>query len=297
MVLPLVTVIIPTYNRRSIVVDAINSIFNQTYKNIEVVVVDDGSTDGTGDLIKEVFSHKVKYIYTDHGEKARARNLGAKSAKGEFICFLDSDDLLTEDSIEKRVNCFFERKRCDVAYGIAIREKDNKEYRYPPLKGYPEGNILVSYVQKPFISTNDYMIRKDEFLRHGLYREDLTNQEDFELMIRLAKRYYFSFCGTYTSIVRRKGSSARSNYSKIVSQGTKVLDYIFSDDPPKELLRLKKKLYGENYLLLAEANRRMGKVNEFRDYFRKAREVDSANKYNLKFWRRWLYCYLSNLSL
>ncbi|MBE9529344.1 MAG: glycosyltransferase family 2 protein [Proteobacteria bacterium] len=93
---PTVSVIIPTYNRSSYVIEAIESVLAQTYKNIEIVIIDDGSTDDTRERLKPYlnqYKDRIKYIYTENGGPARARNIGMKAATGEYIAFLDSDDL------------------------------------------------------------------------------------------------------------------------------------------------------------------------------------------------------------
>jgi glycosyltransferase involved in cell wall biosynthesis len=109
---PTVSVIIPTYNRAGYVVEAIESVLAQTYKNIEIVVIDDGSTDDTPEMLKP-YKEKIKYIYTENGGPARARNIGMKEAAGEYIAFLDSDDLYYPFKTEIQVA--FLQKNPDVA--------------------------------------------------------------------------------------------------------------------------------------------------------------------------------------
>lgn len=99
--LPLVTIIIPTYNRASKVPDAIESVINQTYKNTQIIVIDDGSIDETSELIKKY--PQVAYYYQKNGGQASARNKGLSYAKGEIIASLDSDDMWHEDFLEKCV--------------------------------------------------------------------------------------------------------------------------------------------------------------------------------------------------
>ena len=129
--LPLVTVIIPTFNRKEIVKEAITSVLDQDYPKIEVLVVDDGSTDGTGEELQKTFGSVIRYIYQNHGGASRARNKGVIEAKGDLVCFLDSDDLMTPNSVSSRVRCFLEDERCEVAYGISVKEK-----KYKKNKGY-----------------------------------------------------------------------------------------------------------------------------------------------------------------
>ncbi|MFM6948845.1 MAG: glycosyltransferase family 2 protein, partial [Aquirufa sp.] len=98
---PLISVIIPTYNRINVVGNAIKSVLNQTYSNIELIVVDDGSTDGTQKLIATF--PEVIYISKANGGQASARNVGLKQANGKFIASLDSDEFWEEQFLEKRI--------------------------------------------------------------------------------------------------------------------------------------------------------------------------------------------------
>lgn len=96
----MVSIIIPCYNREHYISDAIDSCLRQTYKNIEIIVVDDGSSDGSVDLIKSKYGHKVHLLEQKNKGSASARNTGLLSANGEFVIFLDSDDWLSDDLVE-----------------------------------------------------------------------------------------------------------------------------------------------------------------------------------------------------
>ncbi len=90
---PLISVIIPTYNRANFLGEAIESVLSQTYKNLEVIIIDDGSTDDTRQLIEKYTDKRIIYLYQEHGGTSAARNKGIQEAKGEYIAFLDSDDI------------------------------------------------------------------------------------------------------------------------------------------------------------------------------------------------------------
>jgi glycosyltransferase involved in cell wall biosynthesis len=112
---PLVSVIIPTYNFASFLPKAIDSCLNQTYQNLEIIVVDDGSTDHTREVVQG-FKDKIIYIYQDNQGVSAARNTGLELATGDFITFLDADDYLTEDSIQVRLDVLL--KYDDIGYVI-----------------------------------------------------------------------------------------------------------------------------------------------------------------------------------
>ncbi len=100
---PLVTVIIATYNRKHFVCEAIDSVLNQTYPNIELIVIDDGSTDGTGDLLRDKYGQRMRYVFQPNQGRSEARNHGIRLATGEYIAFLDSDDLWEPDKLARQI--------------------------------------------------------------------------------------------------------------------------------------------------------------------------------------------------
>jgi teichuronic acid biosynthesis glycosyltransferase TuaG len=104
---PLVSAIVTTYNRANLIGETINSILKQSFKNFELLIVDDGSTDNTGDVINSFQDKRIVYIKSDNwGGPARPRNIGIKRAKGEYIAFCDDDDLWVKDKLEKQLNIF-----------------------------------------------------------------------------------------------------------------------------------------------------------------------------------------------
>ena len=106
-----ISVIIPTYNRETLIVDSINSVLNQTYKNIEVIIVDDGSVDNTQQEIDKIKDNRIKYIKLEKNYGApNARNIGIKNAVGQLISFQDSDDILYPNKLEKQFHNIINKK-------------------------------------------------------------------------------------------------------------------------------------------------------------------------------------------
>ena len=287
---PLVSVVIPTYNRAAIVTGAIDSVISQDYPEKEAVVVDDGSTDSTGEYLKERYSGRIRYIYQDNREKSAARNRGIREAKGEFICMLDSDDVLLPGALSAMADCFRKNPGADAVYGLSIRkDKEGKERRTDANRKYPEGDILPFFLKERFINNNSFMIRRELMLRYGMYREELTNHEDYEMLLRLASKLKFYFCGSFTCMVRRSGQSAKDNYNKIIGQGVLAMDCLFSaPDLSPALVRLKDTLYAKEYLDLAAASYHLGHYGLFRQYFRKAISRDLFTSMRLRFFRRYI---------
>jgi glycosyltransferase involved in cell wall biosynthesis len=125
---PLVSICIPTFNRKEYLEVTLESIVNQTYKNIEIVVVDDGSTDGTEEMIKD-FNFPIRYHWQENAGDAAARNKLISLAKGEYISFIDSDDLLMPDSVERMVGAVITEPVDTIVYGSYYRiDAEGKVY-------------------------------------------------------------------------------------------------------------------------------------------------------------------------
>jgi glycosyltransferase involved in cell wall biosynthesis len=294
---PLVSVIIPTYNRKEVVKEAVQSVLEQDYPKIEVVIVDDGSHDGTTEELSRVFDSSVHYIFQKNSGKSRARNKGVIESQGELICFLDSDDILLPGSISARVQCFRDNENCQVSYGLFVKEKKCEKAGETLLKQeYPSGYILKECVNRLMFHNSSFMLSREDMLNHGMYREDLTNLEDYELFVRLTHKLYFCYCGTLCSLLRDKGQRARHSFEEIIVQGTKGADYIFADPIIAHVLADEKaRLYAETYLRLAKASLKLNRPREFRKYFKMARETQHSQRWNFKFWRRWLLSLLRSL--
>ncbi len=184
---PLVSVIIPTYNRANFLVEALESVFSQTYQEFEVIVVDDGSTDDTPKLIKRFL--QVKYVRQQHKGVASARNLGIKYAKGDLIAFLDSDDLWLPKKLEYQI-AFFKKHPETVAVQteeIWIR----RGKRVNPKKKHKKesGWIFHRCVELCIVSPSGIMLRKKVFKEIGLFDENFPVCEDYEFWLRLSVRY------------------------------------------------------------------------------------------------------------
>ena len=127
---PRVSVIIPTFNRAAMLRDAIDSVLNQTFEDYEIIVVDDGSTDNTRETISKFNSPKITYIYQENRGRSIARNIALSRARGEFIAFLDSDDIFLPYKLEKQINAMEIQKDYGLVYSAAIvaGDKGNELY-------------------------------------------------------------------------------------------------------------------------------------------------------------------------
>lgn len=192
---PYISVIIPTYNRSKFITAAIESVLQQNKNKweMEVIVVDDGSTDDTEEILKH-FKDKITYIKTFHsGKPATARNIGIKQAKGELIAFLDSDDMWVPDKLTQQISLFNDRKIV-MTCGNAMAMDANGKLTEKPLmsdKQLKSVEHFSTLVQENNVSTLTTIIRKSAFEAAGGFDEatNLRAVEDYELWLRIAAKY------------------------------------------------------------------------------------------------------------
>lgn len=190
---PLVTIIIPTYNRGSTINSAIATAAEQTYENIEIVVVDDGSDEPIDpNSIKKEYKPLVSlYVHSENMGASAARNTGLKAASGEYIAFLDDDDRWDQEKIERQVKTF---KQCEQSVGLVYtgqRFVQNGEVTAEKARE-TSGNVLRQMLLGNFVgSFSVVMIRYMIVEEVGLLDERFPNEQDWEWYIRIAKEWEF----------------------------------------------------------------------------------------------------------
>ena len=194
----LVSVIIPTFNRGYCIEKSITSVLQQTYENIELIIVDDGSTDNTEEIVLSIEDSRIRYIKVDGNKGANhARNLGIKESKGQYIAFNDSDDIWNLKKLEKQMKLMLS---LDDSYGVVYSLFDKYKNnilveRGPNLESYGEqliGNIYNFMLGTMFIAAPTLLIKKEVFENVGLFNEELKRLQDWELLLRIAQKYKFT---------------------------------------------------------------------------------------------------------
>ncbi len=190
--IPLVTVVIPTYNRLSLVQQAIASVSAQTYGNWELIVVDDGSVDDTVKIIRAMPDSRIQVLELPHcGNIALLRNAGVKAGAGEWLAFLDSDDIWVPRKLELQLRMLQEGKRWGYGGFELMNEKmqaiQNKEGKYRPLSGWITKEVLTCEAS---VNLGTLMVERSLFNEVGGFNtEPLLNcREDYEFVLRLSQR-------------------------------------------------------------------------------------------------------------
>lgn len=206
----LVTAIITTHNRLPLLKRAIDSVQSQTYTNIELIVVDDGSTDGTREYCE---NQPFSYIYIAHNQRPAsvigggnyARNVGVKAAHGEYVAFLDDDDAWLPEKIEKQV-ALIESKDCELVYGgvryeqISAEGVSYQDFVHPEsFQGDMSHRILLT---TSTTTTSNILARRDAVIEAGMFDVSLAFWQEYELLIRMAQRKPFYFVPEPTMLLR-----------------------------------------------------------------------------------------------
>jgi glycosyltransferase involved in cell wall biosynthesis len=185
---PLISVIIPTYNRRGFLLQAVESVFKQTFADYELLVIDDGSTDGTGESLKP-FKNKLVYLYQENRGVSAARNSGLQAACGEWIAFLDSDDWWQPNKLETQMRFFSEHPQAAVCQTDEIWIRRGR--RVNPQKKHRKfsGEIFAPSLIRCLVSPSAVMIKRSLFDAVGFFDESLPACEDYDLWLRISCKH------------------------------------------------------------------------------------------------------------
>jgi glycosyltransferase involved in cell wall biosynthesis len=217
--LPRVSVVIPTYNRAHTVGDAISSVLAQRFDDLELVVVDDGSTDGTEALLARVRDRRFRYVAGRHAGVAAARNVGVKHARGDLIAFLDSDDLWRPDKLEHEVAflgrhpeaaaVFSDLEKLDGGRSYASFMRETAVFSdYLRTGSYPDGILLSArelrliLLEEVPIKPSALTLRRTAFERAGAFDETWSSSEDWEFLLRFSRDHRVGYIDRPLALLR-----------------------------------------------------------------------------------------------
>lgn len=255
MKLPLVSIIFPTYNREHIIDRAIESVLNQTYNNIELIIVDDASDDNTEAVVKSFNDKRIMYIRHNRNKGcASARNTGINAAKGRYIAFQDDDDVWVRDKLEKQMEVMLNvSPQVGVVYSPFKRIKNNRQFIIPDNSiSNKEGYILRQLLTGNFINLQVALVKKECFDTIGLFDEELLSLSDWDLWIRIAKHYEFAFFEEPLAYVYDTKNSIMKNHRTWINAQRKILATYKND-----FLELGKEVLAQKHF---ELGRRLHKI-------------------------------------
>ena len=264
---PEVSVIIPCFNSSDTIIDAVDSVLKQDGHSIEILVVDDGSTDNTCNVLNEYIKNGViYYIKQNNKGPAAARNVGIRSSKGEYVCFLDADDLLYSNSIRDRMNVYKQYPNLGLVFtdnkklirkngkDLIYRERDLLEINFIEdiAKKYIDivnGDIYVlnnkiyyELILGCFIWTGTVLIRREILDDIGYFLEELRIAEDLDLWIRICRKYDIGYLNKSTAMYVLHEGGITKNIPLYYDSTIKVCFKYINDLPMGYRNRLKKQI-------------------------------------------------------
>lgn len=196
---PLVSVVIATYNMGQYLREAIRSVLNQSVQDVEVIVVDDGSTDATADVMREFSSDtRVSYIYQENAGQTVAKNNGLSRCRGDFIGFCDGDDAWLPGRLDLQLAAFAQDAEVGVVYGALEQMDQNGVTLHPPEERTQHEGRLSGWITGPLFADNfvpfgTALVRRECFETLGCFDEELRMGIDWDLWLRFSMRYKFAY--------------------------------------------------------------------------------------------------------
>lgn len=215
--MPRVTVVIPTYNRAQFIAEAIQSVLEQTFRDFELIVVDDGSTDDTAAVVSRFTDPRLRYIYQTNQERSAARNHGLRLARGEYVAFLDSDDVWLPAKLEHQVALLDARPAMGLVYtGAYIFEG---QCTFMEQRPRCRGEVLKALLMEDNVvcgSASTALVRRACFDSVGSFDENLRACEDWDMWLRLAAGgYEFDFVPQPLARCRVHGTNTQKDAEKM----------------------------------------------------------------------------------
>ncbi len=271
---PKVSVVIPTYNRAHLISRAIQSVLDQTYQDLEIIIVDDGSTDNTEEIVKSFKDERIRFIRYDKNKGASAaRNTGIRASKGEYIAFQDSDDEWFPDKLEQQMKVFrISPPEIGVVYSGFYRiEADKKIYVPSDFITQKEGNIHNELLKGNFVGTPAVLIKKECFENTKYFDENLPALEDWELWIEISKHYVFKYVNKPLLYTYSTRDSVNLNESNMLKAHEIIIKKHLDD------FKKNKKILSDNYFFLGTWLCSNGDFKKGRIYLTNSIKVNNLN--------------------
>jgi glycosyltransferase involved in cell wall biosynthesis len=246
--MPIVSVIIPTYNRANLLPEAVQSVLAQTFADFELIIVDDGSSDNTQQVVENFTDGRIRYIYQDNKGITGAMNTGLNAAQGSYVARLDSDDRWLPTILAEQVAILQNNPTIGVVYAKA-QAMDIHGHPLPQMLGAPPhfpGQHFKSLLYGDFGSAISTLVRRECYDRIGGYDTQLKANEDWDVWIRLARHHHFYFLDKVLAHFRYHPgrSTASTLFGEVLLSRLRPLDKAFSEPGlPTEILAVRPLAY------------------------------------------------------
>ena len=222
---PLVSIVIPSYNHAKYIENSVLSIINQTYKNIELIVIDDASSDNSVEILKHL-QKKYKFnliIREKNSGLLKNLNYTLDIVQGEYLCMLGSDDMFYKDKIEKQVKCFLNNNNIAICYGnVTYIDTNGKIIKNGKTKHFRKGYVFNKIIFKNFIPLPTIMF-KTQIIKEFNGFDERYFLEDYPLLLKITKKYPIDFIKDPVTYYRLHSENVSSNMLKMIKEVEKIL--------------------------------------------------------------------------
>lgn len=245
--MPFFSIIIPTYNRAHVIMRPIDSVLRQTFEDWELIIVDDGSTDDTKSIIESYHDNRICYVWQENQERSAARNHGIALAKGEWICFQDSDDEYMLDHLQ----VLFDAINLNKSYSVF--RTGMHIYSNGQLMKIQKFDITNPYELFPFDAFTTFAFKK-EILKNIWFKKELINSQDLHFMIRVVKEHDIKIVKQHTNIYHynpMNGAGLGKDYLRVYTSKILCFEDLLSHNMKIKEKYLKRKLCLSHIVMLS----------------------------------------------
>jgi glycosyltransferase involved in cell wall biosynthesis len=229
---PLISVIIPVYNGEATICKTIQSVLNQTHSNFELLIINDGSTDNTLEVISSVQDSRIQVFSYKNAGQGTSRNRGLRQAKGEYVSFIDADDLWTVEKLEDQLTALQQYPEAAVAYSWTDYVNELGEFISHAPQRFYQGNVYTKLLLSDFIgSGSNVLIRKSAILELNGFDQSLPPAEDWDMWLRLAAQYPFTVVPKPQILYRVSPHSSSFNVLKMEAASLRVIERAITQFP------------------------------------------------------------------
>lgn len=245
--MPIISVIIPAYNAERTVQETIESVLNQTFRDFELIVINDGSQDSTLDIVSSIQDTRLRIFSYPNAGPQKSRNRGILHAVGEYVSFVDADDIWTSDKLELQLKALQAKSEAAVAYSWTDYIHEHGQFFRPGPHFNFSGDVYSRLLLGDFIgSGSNPLICKQALIAVGCFDESLPAAQDWEMWLRLAASYHFVAVPFVQVLYRVGANSWSSNVNRMEAASLRVIEQAFVN-APQSIRHLKRTCLGNRY--------------------------------------------------
>ena len=249
--MPLISVVIPAYNAEKTIKNTVDSVLHQTFSDFELIVINDGSQDSTLAIVSSIPDPRIRVFSYSNSGPQKSRNRGISQSTGEYVSFIDADDLWTPDKLEAQLKALQENSKAGVAYSWTdyIDAESGQVLPQGPHANFA-GNVFATLLLADFIgSGSNPLILKQALVEVGGFDESLVAGQDWDMWLRLAHRYHFAVVPSVQVLYRVSANSWSSNLERREAGFRRVIEKAIAQ-APDSLKLIKKDIISNRYKCL-----------------------------------------------